>query len=52
MDPTTLDQNQANDVMHIVCHAGSGAEVFVTYNLWDFINDAKRERWRILASRS
>jgi hypothetical protein len=39
----TLTQPEQNDVMHLLSHIGSGADIFVTDGKKDFINDGKRE---------
>ena len=39
--PSELDRNESNDVMHLISHAHSKSNYFVTNNTRDFI-DAKR----------
>ena len=40
-DIKSLNENQTNDIMHIIAHAHSDADIFLTNNSKDFI-DAKR----------
>ncbi len=39
-----LNQNQQNDVMHLMGHADCDSDIFVTSNIKDFINDGRREQ--------
>lgn len=41
-----LNQNQQNDVMHLMGHCDSDSKVFITSDIKDFIKRGRRERLR------
>lgn len=43
-DHEKLDNNQSNDVMHLMSHFFAASDIFVTNNTKDFINDGRREK--------
>lgn len=42
--PEALNENQQSDVMHLLAHVTAKADVFVTNNTKDFVNDGRREQ--------